>query len=360
MYDGWIAYNPYRINVGSIGIKHRKHQYEYISPAYVVFSCTSDLLPEYLFLLMKTPSFNKIIRENTTGSVRQNLSFKTLQKLRLPLPETSVQNKFVAKYNQTIAEAKTKEDQARQLENEIDQGLLIELGASVSKSSFSNRLNFIRFVDTKRWDVSYFESSTKVMSRYPTTSIGNCVDHFMENSDGQTIRVETSRTPNANYHYLGMESVEKNTGELIELPVINGGDVKSQTLQVPANYFIYGKLRPYLNKYWFNDTQLSDIVCSSEFLVFHVKPNINTLYFKYVLSSSFVQQQLADLSSGARMPRINENIFKNIQIPIPPINIQNEIAKLISNKKERIKHLKQQASDLRKKALADFENEIFE
>ena len=75
MEIGWIAYNPYRVNVGSIGIRTNAQKHEYISPAYVVFSCRSGLVPDFLFLVMKTNLFNKIIRENTTGSVRQNLSF---------------------------------------------------------------------------------------------------------------------------------------------------------------------------------------------------------------------------------------------------------------------------------------------
>lgn len=69
MQTGWIAYNPYRVNVGSIGLKDGILQNEYISPAYVVFSCKETLLPYYLFLTMKTDVFNKIIRDNTTGSV---------------------------------------------------------------------------------------------------------------------------------------------------------------------------------------------------------------------------------------------------------------------------------------------------
>ena len=37
MEVGWIAYNPYRVNVGSVGIKRECHNNVYISPAYVVF-----------------------------------------------------------------------------------------------------------------------------------------------------------------------------------------------------------------------------------------------------------------------------------------------------------------------------------
>ena len=63
---------------------------------------------------------------------------------------------------------------------------------------------------------------------------------------------------------------------------------------------------------------------------------------------------------GARMPRINEETFKAIQIPIPPKNIQESIVKHINGQKAQIKQLKQQAESLRKAALIEFEKEIFE
>ena len=71
----------------------------------------------------------------------------------------------------------------------------------------------------------------------------------MEDMNGKAIRIETAKFPDSNFHYLGMENVEKNTGELIDLPVVKGSEIKSQTILIPQDFLIYGKLRPYLNKY---------------------------------------------------------------------------------------------------------------
>ena len=60
------------------------------------------------------------------------------------------------------------------------------------------------------------------------------------------------------------------------------------------------------------------------------------------------------------MPRINERTFKAIQVPIPPIDIQNAIVGHINEQKARIKELKKHAEVLRKEALVEFEKEIFE
>lgn len=342
-----IVYPPFADSYGSSNMQYLSINQELLSP-------------EFLENLLKLKRLTKEWDKNAIGANGRHFPLKTLLNLNFPLPPKSQQVKFISNYYQTISEAKAKEEQAIQFENEIEQYLMEELGIAVLKPEFSKGLNYVRLVDTKRWDVPFFMSSTKAKSKYGTKSIGSCLDHFMENMDGKTIRVETSKSPTEDFHYLGMENVEKNTGELIEMPVIKGSEIKSQTLMVPHGYFIYGKLRPYLNKYWLNDMELTDIVCSSEFFVFHINSSINTDYFKYVLASSLVQQQLVDLYSGARMPRINEKIFKNIQVPIPPIDIQNDIVAHISEMKAQIKLLKHQALDLRKKALEDFENEIFE
>ena len=66
------------------------------------------------------------------------------------------------------------------------------------------------------------------------------------------------------------------------------------------------------------------------------------------------------MAYGGAQPNINASIISNYLIPIPPINLQNSIVAQIINQKERIKLLKRQADDLRKRALVEFEKEIFE
>ena len=133
-----------------------------------------------------------------------------------------------------------------------------------------------------------------------------------------------------------------------------------QTVTIPNGYFIYGKLRPYLNKYWYNNTNWDNIVCSSELFVFRIKDSINTRFFEVVLGSDIVQEQIADLTSGARMPRITEEVFMNIQIPIPPLDIQKSLADKIDKITDEIKELRNSALQKRTVALKNFETQIFE
>ena len=182
----------------------------------------------------------------------------------------------------------------------------------------------------------------------------------MKNHNGKSLRMESYNMLSKDFHYIGMEHVDKATGQLLNSPIVKGSQIKSQTVAVPKGYFIYGKLRPYLNKYWYNNTDLEDIVCSSELFVFKIKDSINTRFFECVLGSNIVQDQISDLASGARMPRITEDIFMNIQIPIPPLDIQKKLADQIYKITEKINELRNNAVRMRIIALENFENQIFE
>ena len=364
MECGWIAYNPYRVNVGSIGIKKESNLYEYISPAYVVFSCKSSITPDYLFLTMKTNRFHNQICNATTGSVRQNLSFEILKTLQIPLPTLEQQNNLVELYNTKIHQAESLEKEAAEINSDIENYLIEILGIKQATTQDYEQKGFLRFInfkDTERWDILFFQKRKQQFnSHFDCYSFDYCINKFMTDSNGDSIRIETSKHPDSKFLYIGMENIEKDTGTLTNVSEIFGNEIKSQTTLIPKNFFLYGKLRPYLNKYWYNELDDNNLICSSEFFVFSIKESINPYYFKYYLASNIVQEQISNLSTGARMPRINETVFKGIQIPLPAIEIQNEIVSHINTQKKRIKELRTKATNLRKEAIAEFEKTIFE
>lgn len=82
---GQFAYNPSRINVGSIDYL-RHESAVLVSPLYIVFECNKDLHADYLLRYLKSAWGNAQIRTNTEGAVRDSLKFKGLESIKLPLP----------------------------------------------------------------------------------------------------------------------------------------------------------------------------------------------------------------------------------------------------------------------------------
>ena len=51
--------------------------------------------------------------------------------------------------------------------------------------------------------------------------------------------------------------------------------------------------------------------------------------------------------TGARMPRIDESIFKNIVVPIPPRSVQDSISTYRVERDEEISRLKYESKELK-------------
>ena len=83
---GDIAYNPARLNVGSIGI-FTDVEFGIVSPMYVVFEADSALCAsEFLFRLLKLPSLFVSYRRLGEGTVRSSIGFHLLSQVALTLP----------------------------------------------------------------------------------------------------------------------------------------------------------------------------------------------------------------------------------------------------------------------------------
>lgn len=86
-----FAYNPSRINVGSIDFFKQEKQ-GLVSPLYVVFKTDDNLSNAYLKHYLKSDYGQLSIAAITQGSVRSNVTFSDLGKIKIPLPPLDIQH----------------------------------------------------------------------------------------------------------------------------------------------------------------------------------------------------------------------------------------------------------------------------
>lgn len=157
--SGEIFYNPYRVNVGSIGIVPPEFDLKYTSPAYVIFQTDETrLLSQYLVFVLKSAWFNEHLRAKTRGSVRQNLSFEALCDLQIPLPPLEVQKQIVAKIESIKAQIKALQVEEKRLKDEIEAYIYIALGLEKKQELQRQKVFIVRFKDLDRWDTRHNQS----------------------------------------------------------------------------------------------------------------------------------------------------------------------------------------------------------
>lgn len=359
MEIGWLAYNPYRINVGSIGIRLQEHKNEYISPAYVVFSCNKKLIPEFLFLLFKTDTFNKIINESTTGSVRQNLTIDILKKLKIPLPTIIEQQKIIADYNSKIEEAKNLKVKASYLDKEIEKYLFDELGYNIQSNKVAkkngNWLRIIDYAEIDKWGADQNNSNKLTLTKsFEVKKIKNICT------------VSSGGTPSRDRkeYYTGNIPWIK-TGEVINDVIYDTEEKITKEAIENSSAKIYPKGSLIIAMYGQGLTRgrtaklgidaSTNQACA---VLFNINNKVILTDFLWIyLMGEY--NRLRELASGNNQPNLNAQMIKDYNVVIPPLNIQKDIIVNYNTLKEKVKGIEREYLQLIAVAEAEFEKQIF-
>lgn len=89
----YVAYNPSRINVGSIAV-YDEEEKGIISPMYTVFECVG-IDPKFFLLLLNTDRGKYEIKSRLAGSVRDSLSFEELKDITMSIPNPELWQKIL-------------------------------------------------------------------------------------------------------------------------------------------------------------------------------------------------------------------------------------------------------------------------
>ena len=102
-----FAYNPMRINIGSIAMSSFKHDV-LVSPDYVVFECDpAKLIPGYLSHLRRTSLWSQFFDTAGSGGVRIRIYYADLAAFTFPLPSVAEQARVVTQLDLAALEIET-------------------------------------------------------------------------------------------------------------------------------------------------------------------------------------------------------------------------------------------------------------
>ncbi len=113
-----FAYNPSRINLGSISL-YKNNTACIISPMYCVFSVRNEkkLLPEYLMLWFGRKELQRSTLFYAMGSVRDTFDFYLMKEVKIPIPDINIQQSIVDIYHVYTMRKKINEKLKAQIKN---------------------------------------------------------------------------------------------------------------------------------------------------------------------------------------------------------------------------------------------------
>jgi len=139
--------------------------------------------------------------------------------------------------------------------------------------------------------------------------------------DVVTLRNEKTDETSAEEDYLELEDLESATGRILNRR--DTLEVESAVTIFKKGDVLFGKLRPYLEKYYEAEF---DGKCTGEILAFKPERMASRFLF-YCVSSRWFVERCNALAYGAKMPRVSwEKQLSQFYIPLPPLPEQQRIA----------------------------------
>ena len=123
---------------------------------------------------------------------------------------------------------------------------------------------------------------------------------------------------------LNLDMVEAQTGRILDYLVVSEEEVGNSTCTFDTSNVLYSKLRPYLNKVVIPDRcgyATSELVPLQP-----VKTKINREYLAFMLRSDEFVNMINEKVAGAKMPRVPMGDFRKFDVPVPPMELQEQFA----------------------------------
>ncbi|QTX33486.1 restriction endonuclease subunit S [Aminithiophilus ramosus] len=143
-----FAYNPARINVGSIGYSEDLNNI-LISSLYVCFKTSKNVNDRFLLYFFSTFTFDKSVNSNVEGGIRSYLFYENFSKIKIPLPNEAEQQK-IADCLSSVDELITLETRKIDALKAHKKGLMQQIFPAEGETL--PKLRFPEFRDAGEWD----------------------------------------------------------------------------------------------------------------------------------------------------------------------------------------------------------------
>lgn len=289
-----------RTRVGRIGIANEvMGASQDLSP----FSCGEKVIPEFVCRYLQ--SISNYLLENCRGAIIQGLTKDFIESLEIPLPPLAEQQRIAEQLNEQM----TAFSQARQAAEEQLRTAL-ELPSAYLRDVFGN-------------------SKVQKCSKQRLGDILNLrkeIIHPYDKPQGQSI-------------FVGLEHIESHTGNRLGSIDIEMSKLTGRKPKFYKGDIVYGYLRPYLNKVWLAEF---DGLCSVDQYVYRVdadKADANFVSW-FMRSPIYLERAPIDTTPG-QLPRIRTEEVASVEINLPPLDEQKNIATEITERLKNTKNLKQ-------------------
>lgn len=294
---GYFAYNPSRINVGSIDWQNSEDNV-IVSPIYVVFKCLKELDQDYLKYFIKSPEGIRMINSKVSGAVRNNLRFEDLSEFEFNIVEYDKQIEVVNMLK-LIEKAIDNEKNQLKLYDELIKARFVELFGDVATEDY-------KYETKKLGDVAEVGSSHRV---FTSEFVEEGIPFYRGTEIGELANGQKPADPyyisEEHYNRLANDETKPRVGDLLMPSICNKGQVWMVDTEEP---------------FYYKDGRVLCISPDREIY--------NPKYLQYFMRAK-TEVEYPKMGSGSTFAEFKIFLLKDFDILTPPKSIQDEFTAFV-------------------------------
>lgn len=150
---------------------------------------------------------------------------------------------------------------------------------------------------------------------------------------------------NTEYQYIDLSAVDRESKNIIDTQIITKENAPSRAQQiVRTGDILFGTTRPTLKRFSLLSDDYDGQICSTGFCV--LRPNQKTISSNWIFYQFYDEKfykYIEPLQKGANYPAVTDKDIFNFPIPVPPLEEQKRIVKILDEKFAQLETIKAKA-----------------
>lgn len=328
-----------------------------------IFTINTNIInPDFFIRITSTSQFIKFAKSCSSGTTnRQRIDINKFLDVKIPLPDIREQNEIIKNYNKLTDQIELNKAKVKTLKKQINTFIYSSLGIKDFQPKESNKLlRFSDYCSISNWKPSVFDSQNWISSsKYEITSLNTSNTEFIIR--GKSPQYST----NSNSIILNQKCNRLNEITLDYAKTVNStwlnqfdDNILTQQNDLLINSTGEGTIG---RASWIPEIYSGLLYDSHLLLVRPIETKINGYFLTELFNTKFIQLQI-DLIKSAKSTKQTElgvANLKKIKFPLPPVDVQYEIAKEIKELKSKKQKLDQEIIYLYSKAKDYVNNTLF-
>ena len=318
--------------------------------------------PHYLTLLTTTDAFIQFCEQASNGTTnRHYLQEPLFLNIKVPVPSLEEQNELVKTYNDIMVFIKMEEMKAIDADLKATVSVRNALGVAPYPGHIEKKLvHYISYGAIDSWSapqILYAENSPFGKSKFACKKLSDLA--FINPKTDLSMLLDTD-----NMSFIPMEDISDDYGEWTGKRVGSKSNVKGYT-KFQNGDIIWAKITPCMQNG--KSAILTNLVNgkgygSTEFHIIRIKSSDVLPQYIHTLLRHF--DVLSDakkyFTGSAGQQRVPTSYLENLLIPIPPLDVQKQIADEYTNGIEQAKQGYMKIYNYKQELKKNFETQIFE